>query len=623
MQIPVFDPRSASCKAPYGAVPCGTEITLTLRPSAAEGFVACSLVLFQEFADRRREIPLTLSRAEGDRTVFTGSYAAPDEPELIWYAFRLTRQNGEEVWLNKDGVYWQQTVYDDSLPTPGWFGRGVTYQIFPDRFRRTGIPDPAGMVGKRLVHTSWDEPVELPENQGDNPNRDFYGGTLAGITEKLDYLQSLHITTLYLCPIFESASNHRYNTGDYEKIDPMLGAEEDFSCLCAEAKRRGIRVMLDGVFNHSGSNSRYFNADGFYSTVGAAQSQESSYFPWYTFRSWPDEYEAWWGVRTLPAVNEMHPDYMDFIIEGENSVIRRWLRAGVDAWRLDVADELPDEFIARIRRVMTEEKPDSFLLGEVWEDGSNKIAYDRRRRYLLGRETHGLMNYPFRVAALSYLLGYDIMDSPQPYYAEYFREAMETIRENYPRPAFYSAMNMFSTHDTPRVLTMLGGPWETPESREDRFSYRLTPEERERGIALLKAGAVLLYAFPGSPTIFYGDEAGMEGYEDPMNRGTFPWGREDRELQSWFAKLGALRENRASLQTGELRWLYAKDWVLAFARDLEGETTAAVINAGSEPVVLSLPCSAAVVDAMSGQEYFPCDGELRLTVRPRTGMLLI
>ena len=175
MQIPVFDPRSASCKTPYGAVPCGTEITLTLRPSAAEGFVACSLVLFQEFADRRREIPLTLSRAEGDRTVFTGSYAAPDEPELIWYAFRLTRQNREEVWLNKDGVYWQQTVYDDSLPTPGWFGRGVTYQIFPDRFRRTGIPDPAGMVGKRLVHTSWDEPVELPENQGDNPNRDFYG----------------------------------------------------------------------------------------------------------------------------------------------------------------------------------------------------------------------------------------------------------------------------------------------------------------------------------------------------------------------------------------------------------------------------------------------------------------
>ena len=157
MQIPVFDPRSASCKTPYGAVPCGTEITLTLRPSAAEGFVACSLVLFQEFADRRREIPLTLSRAEGDRTVFSGSYAAPDEPELIWYAFRLTRQNREEVWLNKDGVYWQQTVYDDSLPTPGWFGRGVTYQIFPDRFRRTGIPDPAGMVGKRLVHTSWED----------------------------------------------------------------------------------------------------------------------------------------------------------------------------------------------------------------------------------------------------------------------------------------------------------------------------------------------------------------------------------------------------------------------------------------------------------------------------------
>ena len=211
--------------------------------------------------------------------------------------------------------------------------------------------------------------------------------------------------------------------------------------------------MLDGVFNHTGSNSRYFNANGFYPDPGAAQSRESPYFSWYTFQSWPDKYDAWWGVRTLPAVNEEHPEYGNFIVDGECSVIRRWLRAGADAWRLDVADELPDEFIARIRAAMAEEKPDSFLLGEVWEDGSNKVAYDRRRKYLLGSETHSLMNYPFRTAALSYLLGRS--EDASPYGAEDFREAMETIRENYPRPAFYSAMNLLGTHDTPRILTLL------------------------------------------------------------------------------------------------------------------------------------------------------------------------
>ena len=249
------------------------------------------------------------------------------------------------------------------------------------------------------------EPVELNEDQGDDQGRDFFGGTLAGIEEKLEYLKNLGVTTLYLCPIFEAESNHRYNTADYEAVDPLLGTEADFRSLCARAHALGMRVMLDGVFNHTGSNSRYFNVNGFYPDPGAAQSRESPYFSWYTFQSWPDKYDAWWGVRTLPAVNEEHPEYGNFIVDGERSVIRRWLRAGADAWRLDVADELPDEFIARIRAAMAEEKPDSFLLGEVWEDGSNKVAYDRRRKYLLGSETHSLMNYPFRTAALSYQIG--------------------------------------------------------------------------------------------------------------------------------------------------------------------------------------------------------------------------
>ena len=419
-----------------------------------------------------------------------------------------------------------------------------------------------------------------------------------------------------LCPIFESDSNHRYNTGDYETVDPMLGSEEDLRRLCDEAHRRGMRIMLDGVFNHTGSNSRYFNALGQYPTLGAAQNQNSPYYHWYHFHQWPSRYECWWGIHTLPNVNESHPDYIHYIIEGENSIIRRWLRAGADAWRLDVADELPDEFIERIRRVMMEEKPESFLLGEVWEDGSNKVAYNRRRRYLLGRETHSLMNYPFRVGAMDYLRYGN---------AEAFQESMETIRENYPRDAFYSAMNMLGTHDNPRILTMLGThPKPASHDRTERAHYRMTPEEYHRGCRLLQTGAILLYAFPGSPTVFYGDEAGMEGYEDPFNRGTFPWGREDRTLQRRFMLLGSLRSNRISLQKGELRWLHARGSALAFAREYEGEVTIAATNAGNEPVFLTFDWEGDVaIDALTGQQFVAKDGKITVCLPPLDGVLLV
>ena len=624
MDIPVFDSRDLRYKSPFGAVPCGTMVTATVRPLLSEGFDHVTMVVYGEFAASRREVVLTHAGTEGDRCLFTGAYMAPEEPELIWYCFRLVRRDGQVVWLGRNGYCgegeahsWQQTVYDDSLPTPDWFGRGVTYQIFPDRFRRTEIPDPAGMLGDRWVHQEWNELMEYrPDERGEIRNRDFFGGSLAGIEEKLDYLKELGITTIYLCPIFESDSNHRYNTGDYDKVDPMLGDEEDLRRLCEKARARGMHVMLDGVFNHTGNNSRYFNALGAYPSLGAAQSPESPYYDWYSFHHWPDRYDCWWGIHTLPAVNESRPSYIEFIIEGDESVIRRWLRAGADAWRLDVADELPDEFIARIRRVIMEEKPEGFLLGEVWEDGSNKIAYSRRRKYLLGRETHGLMNYPFRVSAMDYLRGGD---------AAAFREAMETIRENYPRPAFYSCMNMLGTHDNPRILTLLGTyPKEAPPTRDERAHYRMSPEEYHRGCRLLQTGAILLYAFPGSPTIFYGDEAGMEGYEDPFNRGTFPWGREDRMLQRRFALLGSLRNNRRSLQEGELRWLHAQGHGLAFARELADEITVAATNAGDDPLFLSFDWPGDLAtDALTGQQFLAVDGKITICLPPLDGVLLV
>ena len=609
-----FDPRDTRCKTPFGAAPCSTEVRFTLFDDA---FCGCELLVYREFAGAEDVCPLP--PAEGG---FSGAYTAPGKGELCWYVFRLTRWDGTLSYLGKNGLRpdrdgaerWQLTVYEDT-GTPDWFGRGVTYQIFPDRFRRTGTPDVSGMVGHRWLHEDWDDqPVFRPDEDGQITNRDFFGGSLAGITEKLDYLQSLSVTTLYLNPIFEAASNHRYDTADYRAIDPLLGDEETFRTLCREAHKRGMRVMLDGVFNHTGSRSRYFNADGFYPELGAAQSQDSPYYDWYSFHPWPTDYDAWWGVKTLPAVNEQRPAYRQFIFKGEDSVVRHWLRCGADGWRLDVADELPGDFIAGIRRAIEDEKPDGYLLGEVWEDGSNKVAYSQRRRYLLGRETHGLMNYPLRTALLRWLGGGDAAE---------FRESMETLRANYPPAAFYGAMNFLGTHDTPRILTLLGAE-HIPAAKEERAAFALSPAQLARGRAKLRLAGMLLYAFPGSPTLFYGDEAGMQGFEDPLNRGTYPWGQEDTGLLDFFRALGRLRKERRSLQSGSLTYIYAQGGGLVIAREHEGETTMVALNAGDEVLTLTLPWPGGMAeDGLTGQRFLAVNGQLRLSLPPLDGVVLI
>ena len=306
---------------------------------------------------------------------------------------------------------------------------------------------------------------------------------------------------------------------------------------------------------------------------------------------------------------------VDYIIEGENSIIKRWLRAGASGWRLDVADELPDEFITKIRAAMNEENPDTYLLGEVWEDGTTKIAYSQRRKYLLGRETNGLMNYPFRTALMAYLLGGG---------AEYFRDSMEELRENYPAPAFYGAMNFLSTHDTPRLLTILGLTSPAPQTRDERAVYQLSDSDLARGMSLLKLAALILYTFPGSPMLYYGDEAGMQGFEDPFNRGTYPWGRENAELVQYFQQLGALRKSHEALQSGTIVYHAAQGRALAFSRRTEHDHCLTAVNAGDEPVTLTLPWDGTLAeDALSHQEFFCGNGLLRLTLEPYGTMLLI
>ena len=601
----LFDPRDERYKSPYGAVSAGTVVHFALRPERAQAFSRAVLTArFESRANELVRIFLPWSGRDGERDVFAGSLPTGDYVGLIFYSFRLEGLDGRTRTLGE----YQLTVYDGCEQVPAWFGEGTCYQIFPDRFRRSRIPDPGGMVGGRSVHAAWqEEPEYRPDARGEVRNRDFFGGDLKGVLEQLPYLQSLGVETLYFNPIFEAAENHRYGTADYEHVDPMLGCDADFSALCQAAHARGMRVILDGVFNHTGFVSRYFNGDGFYPQPGAAQSQQSPYYPWFHFQHWPDRFDSWWGIYTLPAVNEGEDSYRDYIIRGERSIVRRWLQAGADGWRLDVADELPDDFIRELHQAVRAADPNAVVIGEVWEDGSTKIAYGVRRRHILGGHCDGLMNYPFRNSLISFLLGAD---------AACFRDAMETLRENYPPFAFASAMNFLGTHDTPRILTLLGVGSDCRENTKAwRANFRLDAGQRALALARLRLGALVLFAFPGAPTIYYGDEAGMEGFEDPFNRRTFPWGAEDKALTAWYAALGQARKSLLPLRRGDLRWLRAEGRVLAFSRTWEGETVIAAVNAGDAPE--QLPLDGAFRDRMSGERFTDT-----VPLPPLTGRLL-
>ena len=562
-------------RTPFGAVPCEKAVRLRLEVFSPEPVQQAVLRLWKYGLVEER-IPMTLLEEEGERQVHEATFRAPEIPGLLWYFFiihyegktyyygnnRHCRGGIGEVYFCEPPSY-QITVHKEDLTTPHWFKEAVMYQIFVDRFYN-GYADGRIMHTKpnSTIYTDWWEDIPVynrdPET-GKIISYDFFGGNLYGVLKKLPYLKELGISVIYLNPIFESPSNHKYDTSDYKKIDPMFGDNELFQTLCKEAKKLGIAIVLDGVFSHTGSDSIYFNKEGNYPEVGAYQSQKSPYYPWYRFTRYPDLYECWWGIDTLPNVNEMEPSYQNFIIYDKDSVLKYWLKLGAKGWRLDVADELPDEFIRNFYAVLKETDPEAVLIGEVWEDASNKVSYGKLRGYLLGDELDSVMNYPFRNILLDYVLGR--------------REAQETnlalmqLFENYPRQHFYSLMNLIGSHDVPRVLTLLGdAPPEHTISKEDQASFSLSPEKRELAIKRLKLMSLFQMTFPGVPCIYYGDEAGVEGYSDPLNRRTYPWGREERELLAWYKKIIALRNKHDVLKTGEWIPLYAQGPIFAFLR---------------------------------------------------------
>lgn len=600
----VYCSRLEACKSPYGAVPAGEQIKLCIYPRRGAGMLSGVLVLCAD-GQPEKTYPLVWNGYEGSRDCYCVTVTV-EEPGLYWYYFQVkTAQRVHYICrgagcksdvLSELGERFQLTVFDGAYEVASWFGEGITYNIFPDRFRRTEVPAAQDYRSPRHVHTDWSEtPVYLPDERGEIWNNDFFGGNLRGVIEKLDYLESLHVRTLYFNPMFEAFSNHRYDTGDYKTIDPMMGTQQDFEQLCAQAKKRGMRVILDGVFSHTGYDSKYFNARGRYDSVGAYQAKESPYYDWYDFSNWPNEYSAWWGIYTLPQVNEMNEKYLDYIIEGEDSVIRHWLRAGASGWRLDVADELPDAFIEKLSSAARETKADALIVGEVWEDASNKISYGERRKYFQGGELDSVMNYPLRDGIMAYLSGSA---------AEDFAEKMELLRENYPRAVFYNLMNIIGTHDTPRAITVLGAdPSDWGASRDHRANTSLEGEALAQAKQLLQMAAVIQFTMPGSPTIYYGDEAGQQGYEDPFNRRTYPWGAEDQELLAFYRTLCGIRAQSTALCAGELHFLEAQGGTLLYERSCADERILIAVNRGTQPVHYALQDTCTAVCLLTGEAF--------------------
>lgn len=572
-------------RMPFGAVTCNTNIKLRLKVLCKEEVKSVQLRLWQN----SREISIKMEQLEqGDSAkIYEAEFNSGNVPGLLWYYFIVVKEGkvfyygnnrqhfgGQGILTELPPPSYQITVYRQDFTVPKWFKTTVMYQIYVDRFFN-GNENGSILNPRRgcLIHGSWDDtPLYVREPDSHAIRRwTFFGGNLDGIIKKLPYLSELGIGVIYLNPIFESSSNHKYDTGDYLKIDQMYGTNETFRRLCDKAREYKIRIVLDGVFSHTGSDSIYFNKEGSYDSNGAYQSKDSPYYRWYRFSKHPDSYESWWGITTLPNVQEMDPSYQDFMVNKDDSVVKYWMKMGASGWRLDVADELPDPFIKNIRQEMKRLDPESVLIGEVWEDASNKISYGETRAFLWGEELDSVMNYPFRRLFLDFMLGRK--DACQ------LHLSLMSLYENYPKDVFYSTMNLLGSHDVARILTLLGeGISGESITESEKEKEKLSIEQRRLGIARLKMLSLIQLTFPGVPCIYYGDEAGMEGYSDPYNRGAYPWGREDKCLQAWYRKIIALRNKHIALREGEWSLLYAHGDVYGYLRSKGEEQIVVIVN---------------------------------------------
>ena len=555
----------------------------------------------------------------------------------------------------------QITVYDPAFSVPDWFAGAVMYQVFPDRFaqgadgmREAGVRYHESMKRPVHRHASWNEPMawggpaangaacgepggagdvaavraaDAADGEVDDKPRvnvedaaddelepydatDFFGGTLEGIIEKLPYLASLGVEVLYLNPVFEARSNHRYDTADYLRIDPLLGTNDDFRRLAQEAQDFGISIMLDAVLSHTGDDSRYFNAQGVYDGLGAAQGPDSPYYDWYDFTPMDNgvPYACWWGHPSLPEVDERNASWQRFVLgDGENQgVLPFWLVQGARGYRLDVADEVPDDVLERIRASVKRADPEAVVLGEVWEDATTKTSYGAPRTYAFGRALDSVMNYPLRNALLGFALG--TVDALQ------LAAFLNLQMTNYPPAMHACLMNLLSSHDVERQRSVLAlGRSLKTEDRAGQLALTsaITPDEDRAGARLQRMSAALLYALPGTPCLYYGDEKGLQGGGDPFCRATVPWDAESRAQRTdcgidetaFYQAIGQLRKQSEVLKAGSTAYSAASGDALCVLRvHSESGLVLAVANRGSavcEVVVDLARCDVSLPESMA------------------------
>ncbi|MCC0634420.1 glycoside hydrolase family 13 protein [Clostridioides sp. ZZV15-6388] len=562
-------------KAPFGALKFDEELIIKVKVNEGYNVESISLEINKE--DETKTIILNEELNNNtfgkyfycnvEKFDITGVYfyyfkvivEIDSEKKTVFYG--KNRENGYTCEYNYNDINkYQITVYKD-FKVPTWYKEGVLYHIFVDRFNngnRNGKVD--NPKKNSFIYGNWEDiPIYIKDSRGDIIRWDFHGGNLRGIINKLGYLKKLGVSILYLSPIFEASSNHKYDTGNYKKIDPMFGDEDTFKELIDKAKEKDISIVLDGVFSHTGADSKYFNMYGNYDSLGAYQSEESPYYSWYMFEEFPHKYKSWWDIKTLPNTNELEKSYMDYIIYDKDSVVNKWMNMGIKGWRLDVADELPTEFIRELKKELKEADNDSILIGEVWEDASNKISYGQRRSYLLGEELDSVMGYPFRNNMFSFLKGeinsYELSN-------RYIQ-----IKENYPKESFKSNLNLIGTHDVTRAKT-----------------------ELNNDIDLMKLAVATQMTFEGVPYIYYGDEAGLCGDVDPDNRRTYPWKNEDEDMLNFYKNIIKIRNKNKILSSGETEFIYTRnDNVFAFIRfNEDNDRILILINRSNNPENLSL-----------------------------------
>ena len=576
----VHDAYDEAYRSPLGAVEDGSEVKLCIRNFG--GVKSAKLCVYADGYSAEYDM-------QHDGDCFSCSFT-PEKPAALWYRFKLCTENGERrLCVGNDGHFsvlsdtpadgFRLTVYKRGFTTPEWFAGRIMYQIFPDRFgfedASEGIEYHKALGQTPELHGSINEPVRwLPRSfEKDYAPDDFYGGSLRGITKKLPYLKELGVGVIYLNPIFEARSNHRYDTSDYGKIDPILGNEQDYVNLCAKAARLGIGIINDGVFSHTGADSIYFNRYGSYPTLGAYQGAQSQFYPWYDFRHFPDDYRCWWNFKDLPEVNEQNAAWQDYIIGGNDSIVRRWLRCGASGWRIDVADELPDEVLSLIRDAAKVEKPDSVIIGEVWEDAVIKNSYGKMRNYALGYSLDSVMNYPFRSAVIDFALKRKT--------AFELRDFLLGQQHNYPQPMYRCLMNLLGSHDVERLHTALAFDCDVKAlDRRQQAELTLTEEQALRATRLQRLCAAIQYCVPGVPCLYYGDEECLDGGRDPFNRK--PFEPSNIGLHNFYARLGEIRSFSPALTGGSMQILTPSADVFIILRQAGNEKVACVINRSDE-----------------------------------------